>query len=110
MHDLEVYQIAHGGEVARMNTQARLNAVERAVLDAARQVQQEGVALCKNLSQLNVNSKGIDSQRSLEAEDMDEFPTLGLMERLAKIELDKAEKEIFTLKQRLATLKKAGLF
>jgi len=91
-----------------MNTQARLNAMEHAVLDAARSVQQVGVELCKNLSQLNVNSKGIGPQRSLEAEDMDEFPTLGMMQRLAKIEVDKAEKEIFSLKQRLAALKKAG--
>jgi hypothetical protein len=30
------------------------------------------------------------------------------MQRLAKIEVDKAEKEIFSLKQRLAALKKAG--
>ena len=91
-----------------MNTQARLNAMESAVLDAARSVQQVGVELCKNLSQLNVNSKGIGPQRPLEAEDMDEFPTLGMMQRLAKIEVDKAEKEIFSLKQRLAALKKAG--
>jgi hypothetical protein len=56
----------------------------------------------------NVNSKGIGSQRSLEAEDTGEFPTLTLMQRLAKIEADKAEKEIFSLKQRLAALKKAG--
>ena len=91
-----------------MNTQARLNAMEHAVLDAARSVQQVGVELCKNLSQLNANSKGIGPQRPLEAEDMDEFPTLGMMQRLAKIEVDKAEKEIFSLKQRLAALKKAG--
>jgi hypothetical protein len=91
-----------------MNTQARLNAMERAVVDPARSVQQVGVELCKNLSQLNVNSKGIGPQRSLEAEDVGEFPTLGVMQRLAKIEVDKAEKEIFSLKQRLAALKKAG--
>jgi hypothetical protein len=107
MHDLEVCQIAHGGEVARMNTQTRLNAMELTVLDAARSVQQSGVQVCKNLSQLNVSSKGIGPQRSLEAEDIGEFPTFGVMQRLAKIEVDKAEKEIFSLKQRLAALKKA---
>ena len=32
---------------------------------------------------------------------MGEFPTLGVMQRLAKIEVDKADKEIFSLKQRL---------
>jgi hypothetical protein len=108
MHDLEVYRIVDGGEVVRMNKQARLNAVERTVLDAARSVQQVGIELRKNLSQLNVNSRGIDPQCSLEAEDMGEFPTLGVMQRLAKIEVEKAEKEIFSLKQRLAALKKAG--
>ena len=91
-----------------MNMPARLNAMERAVLGAARSVQQVGVELCNNLLQLNVNSKGIGPQRSAEAEDMGEFPTLGVMQRLAKIEVDKAEKEIFSLKQRLADLKKAG--
>ena len=91
-----------------MNTQARLNVMERALLDAARSVQQVGVEPCKSLSQLNMYGKGIAPQRSLEAEDMDEFPTLGVMQRLAKIEVDKAEKEIFSLKQRLAALKKAG--
>ena len=34
---------------------------------------------------------------------MGEFPTLGVMQRLAKIEVDKADKEIFSLKQRLTT-------
>jgi hypothetical protein len=51
---------------------------------------------------------GLRPDRSLKVEDMDEFPTLGLMERLAKIEMDKADKEIFSLKQRLATLRKLG--
>jgi len=91
-----------------MNMQARLNAMERAVLGATRSVRQVGVELRKNLSQLNVNRKGIGPQRSPEAEDMGEFPTLGVMQRLAKIEVDKAEKEIFSLKQRLAALKNAG--
>jgi len=91
-----------------MNTQARLNVMESAVQDAARPIQQEGVEMFKNLSQLNVNSKGNGPQRSPEVEDMGEFPTLGVMQRLAKIEVDKAEKEIFSLKQRLAALKKAG--
>ena len=91
-----------------MNTQARLNVMESAVQDAARPIQQEGVEMFKNLSQLNVNSKANGPQRSPEVEDMGEFPTLGVMQRLAKIEVDKAEKEIFSLKQRLAALKKAG--
>jgi hypothetical protein len=91
-----------------MNTKPRLNAMERTALDAVGSDQQSSVQLCKNLSQLSVNSKGMGSQRSLEAEDMGEFPTFGVMQRLAKIEVDKAEKEIFSLKQRLAALKKAG--
>jgi hypothetical protein len=99
--------MVHGGEVARMNTQTRLNAKELTVLDAAGSVQQSGAQLCKNLSRLNVNSKG-STQRPLESEDMGEFPTFGVMQRLAKIEVEKAEKEIFSLKQRLAALKKAG--
>ena len=93
-----------------MNTRARLNDLECAVPDGARSVQQLGVELCKNLSQLNVNSKGIGPQRSLKAEDMGEFPTFGLMKRLAKIETARADKEIFSLKQRLATLRKSGLY
>lgn len=100
--------MVHRGKVARMNTQTRLNAKELTVLDAAGSVQQSGAQLCKNLSRLNVNSKGVGTQRPLESEDMGEFPTFGVMQRLAKIEVDKAEKEIFSLKQRLAALKKAG--
>jgi hypothetical protein len=55
-------------------------------------------------------STGVRPDRSLKVEDMDEFSTLCLMERLAKIETDNADKEIFSLKQRLATLRKAGLY
>ena len=53
---------------------------------------------------------GVRPQRSLKVEDTGEFPTLGLMQRLAKIEANKAEKELFSLKQRLAALKKAGAY
>jgi hypothetical protein len=51
---------------------------------------------------------GFRPDRSIKVEDMDEFPTLGLMERLAKIEMDKADEEIISLKQRLTTLRKLG--
>ena len=59
-----------------MNTQARLNAMERAVLDASRSVQQVGVELYEDLSQLSVN-------RALAPDDLSRsrtwvsFPPLG---------------------------------
>jgi len=69
-----------------------------------------GVCADRSLSTLDKKSMGVRPDRSLKVEDMDEFPTLGLMERLAKIEKDKADKETFSLKQRLAALRKSGLY
>jgi hypothetical protein len=57
---------------------------------------------------LDEKRMGVGPDRSLKVEDVDEFPALGLMERLAKIEIDNADKEIFSLKQRLAALRKLG--
>jgi hypothetical protein len=57
---------------------------------------------------LDEKRMGVGPDQSLKVEDVDEFPTLGLMERLAKIEIDNADKEIFSLKQRLAALRKLG--
>ena len=55
---------------------------------------------------LDEKHTGLCPNRSIKVADTDEFPTLGL----AKIEMDTADKETFSLKQRLAGFRKLGLY